>query len=193
MLAVARALQVPPGAAAITWIEADAADMRLPAESFDAVVCQQGLQFFPDKPAALREMRRALVSGGRLAISVWRAMGVYNAAVGKALGQHVGVGVASRFCASRDVPAGDELVRLVSAARFQEVKLHVRRRIARLPSPEEFVLGHLAATPVAADVKAMSGPARAELKRSVVTQLSEYKEADGVAIPEEVNIVTACA
>ena len=37
-------------------------------ESFDVVLCQQGMQFFPDRPAAAREMRRALAPGGTIAI-----------------------------------------------------------------------------------------------------------------------------
>jgi ubiquinone/menaquinone biosynthesis C-methylase UbiE len=192
MLAVAQSLPPPPGAA-ITWIQRDAADTKLSAGSFDVVVCQQGLQFFPDKTAALRDLHRVLVSGGRLAISVWRTTGVYNSAVGKALGQHVSVDVASRFCASRQVPAGDELLRWAVAAGFQEVKLHVQQMIARLPSPEEFVLGHLAATPVASEVKAMSSPARAALGRAVARLLSAYQEGSGLAFPEEINVVTASA
>ena len=39
--------------------------MHLPDAAFDVVLCQQGVQFFPDRPAALREMRRVLVPGGR--------------------------------------------------------------------------------------------------------------------------------
>ena len=42
--------------------------------SFDAVLCLQGLQFFPDKVAGLKEMRRVLRAAGRLAASVWRAI-----------------------------------------------------------------------------------------------------------------------
>lgn len=41
-------------------------------ERFDVVLCQQGLQFFPDKPTALREMKRVLGPGGRVGIACWR-------------------------------------------------------------------------------------------------------------------------
>jgi SAM-dependent methyltransferase len=41
-------------------------------ERFDVVLCQQGFQFFPDRPAAAREMLRVLEEGGRLGISTWR-------------------------------------------------------------------------------------------------------------------------
>lgn len=68
MLAVAR--RVAPD---IDWREGDAGALPLAdGERFDVAVCQQGLQFFPDKPGATAEMRRALTQGGRLAVSTWR-------------------------------------------------------------------------------------------------------------------------
>lgn len=69
MLAVARAV-----APSIDWREGNAVALPLKdGEQFDVVVCQQGLQFFPDKPAAATEMRRALAKGGRLAVTTWRS------------------------------------------------------------------------------------------------------------------------
>jgi ubiquinone/menaquinone biosynthesis C-methylase UbiE len=70
MLATARAIapNLP-----VEWIEGNASKMPLPDGSFDVVVAQQGLQFLPDKPAALAEMRRVLTPGGRLLLSVWRS------------------------------------------------------------------------------------------------------------------------
>ncbi|HSO54831.1 MAG TPA: methyltransferase domain-containing protein, partial [Actinomycetes bacterium] len=73
MLAVARGLPPMPGAP-ITWQEANAVALPFPEATFDVVLCQQGLQFFPDRPAALREMHRVLAPGGRLALSVYSAI-----------------------------------------------------------------------------------------------------------------------
>jgi ubiquinone/menaquinone biosynthesis C-methylase UbiE len=68
MLEVAREL-----APDVDWREGDAAALPLRAgEAFDAVLCQQGLQFFADRPAAARQMRRALAPRGRIAVSTWR-------------------------------------------------------------------------------------------------------------------------
>jgi SAM-dependent methyltransferase len=89
MLATAR---VVAGRANVEWFEGNAMNMALPDAAFDAVVYQQGLQFIPDKLAALREMRRVLVPGGRLALSVWRSVDqapgyrVLQVALGRRLG-----------------------------------------------------------------------------------------------------------
>ena len=55
----------------VEWRQADA--MQLPFEdgSFDAVVCQFGVMFFPDKSKAFAEARRVLRSGGVLQFNVW--------------------------------------------------------------------------------------------------------------------------
>ena len=71
MLEVARKKPAEHGAAPIEFVQRPADDLQLPDGSFDVVLCQQGLQFFPDQIAALREMRRVLKPGGRVGIAVW--------------------------------------------------------------------------------------------------------------------------
>src|SRR3546814_11583548 len=70
MLAVGRAVS-PPAGAPIEWREGDAANLDLPDQAFDLVLCQQGLQFFTDRAAALRETRRVLIRNGRTRFRVW--------------------------------------------------------------------------------------------------------------------------
>jgi ubiquinone/menaquinone biosynthesis C-methylase UbiE len=190
MLAVARSLP-PPGGASIDWIQRSASDTGLDSASFDVVLCQQGLQFFPDKLVALREARRVLAPGGRLAISVWRNTGVYNAAVGAALRRHLGFEIAQRFCASRDVPPGEELARLCLAAGMQDVKLRIGKMMIHLPSLQDFVVCHLAATPIADSLLPMNAEGRAQLGREIAEALAQHREGDGITFPEETNIVTA--
>src|SRR5262249_43950569 len=62
MLAVAGSWRVGRGAS-VGWFEGSALGLPFPAASYDVVLCQLGLQFFPDRPAALAEMRRVLVTG----------------------------------------------------------------------------------------------------------------------------------
>jgi ubiquinone/menaquinone biosynthesis C-methylase UbiE len=192
MLAVARSLP-PPGGTPITWIERSATAMEFPNGSFDVVFCQQGLQFFPDRLAALREMRRVLGANGRVLLSVWRAMGPYHAAVVDALSQHVSVQAAARFSASRIVPDADELHRLVVEAGFRTVAIDGCRMNIRLPVVERFALSHLAATPVADALAAVGSEARAALADQVRLALAAYRDGDELVVPDETNVVTALA
>lgn len=58
----------------VTWQQADAQALAFPAGSFDAVACAYGVMFFPDKPAACREVRRMLRPGGLFTFNVWDAI-----------------------------------------------------------------------------------------------------------------------
>lgn len=96
MLAVARSLLELPGAS-IGWQEGNALALPFTDETFDVVLCQQGLQFFSDRPAALREMHRVLGHGGQVIRSVWGPLerNPGHAALVRALERHLDAAAAS--------------------------------------------------------------------------------------------------
>jgi ubiquinone/menaquinone biosynthesis C-methylase UbiE len=55
----------------VTWQQADAQTLPFPDCTFDAVVCQFGAMFFPDKSRAFSEAHRVLKPGGRFLFNVW--------------------------------------------------------------------------------------------------------------------------
>jgi ubiquinone/menaquinone biosynthesis C-methylase UbiE len=55
----------------VSWQKADAQALPFPDATFDAVVCQFGVMFFPDKQKAYREARRVLKAGGHFIFNVW--------------------------------------------------------------------------------------------------------------------------
>ena len=192
MLAVAR--KIPPGrGATVEWAEGSAVAMTFPGASFDVIVCQQGLQFFPDREAALREMLRVLVPHGRVALSVWKSPSPYNRAVGDALQQLAGAEAADKYRAGRKThmaPSADTLRGMMLAAGFQAVDVCSRTRTIRHPSIETFVLNHLTGHPVGATLAALGADGRAEFARLVRAGLAQFAEGDGVAYPDEVNVAT---
>ena len=55
----------------ITWKVADALKLPFADGSFDVVLCQFGVMFFPDRVAGYREAKRVLRPGGRFVFEVW--------------------------------------------------------------------------------------------------------------------------
>ncbi len=71
---IAYARQKGVGEEGLEWRQADATHLPFEESSFDAVLCQFGLMFFPDKLAGLREAFRVLKRGGRYLFNVWDAL-----------------------------------------------------------------------------------------------------------------------
>ncbi len=124
MIEVARSLATSSAGASLSWHCGTALEMPFKDGAFDLVLCLQGLQFFPDRLAGLREMRRVLKPEGRLAASVWRTIehctGHY--VLTQALERHgMDAGAAQRPFSLGDP---DELHRLTREAGFREMKVH---------------------------------------------------------------------
>jgi SAM-dependent methyltransferase len=58
----------------VTWQQADVMDLPFATATFDAVVCQFGAMFFPDRTAAYAEVRRVLRPGGVFLFNVWDSL-----------------------------------------------------------------------------------------------------------------------
>src|SRR5262249_918769 len=143
--------QTPTAGAPVEWREGDAHGLPCADATFDVVCCQQGVQFFPEKAQALREMHRVLAPGGRLLLSVWRALpyNPYHRALADAMERHVGAaaGHGSRApCGFGDMEA---LRALLTATGFRDVHISIVILTLRHPAPAEFLAGQLAATPLA--------------------------------------------
>lgn len=125
MLDVARAKSAPACAARIEYLQSPAVPLPGSSGIFDAVFCEQGLQFFPDRQAALREMRRVLKPDGRAAIAVWAALerNQIFAAYHAALLATVPVELADLMAAPFNWPDGAALKCAAEDAGFRRVRL----------------------------------------------------------------------
>lgn len=162
MLAVAREI-----APAIDWRQGNAGALPVEAgEQFDVVVCQQGLQFFPDKLAAAREMRRVLAQDGRLAVATWSPLDQipFLQELHRVAQWHLGPVVDRRH------GFGDptELERLLSGAGFHAVQVDTVSLTTRLSDPAAFVhLNALALVGMSPASSAMDEAKRAQVAASI--------------------------
>lgn len=189
MLAVARRVTTPDGPP-ITWVRASAAETGLPDGAFDVALCQQGLQFFPERLAALRELHRVLAPGGRIALSVWcdstapgyppfipafeRHLTDPSAAVGF---------VRAIFALHHD----RELERLLTTAGFRDVAITRSTRPVRCASPAAWAEAFLRAAPVGT----IAEPARSRIVADVTRSLQPLAGEDEFVFPISAHVATA--
>jgi ubiquinone/menaquinone biosynthesis C-methylase UbiE len=155
MLAIAEAKPPVSGGGTITYHEASAEQLPVGDDEFDVVTCQQGLQFMPDRPAALAEMRRALRPGGRLGIAVWSEIDRSPASrsLADAIEEVVGAALATRYRAGPwGFPDGERLAELLEQAGFDEVSVSRRTLPVTFEGGATQLVSTLAATPLAGEI-----------------------------------------
>jgi ubiquinone/menaquinone biosynthesis C-methylase UbiE len=195
MLAVARSL---PGA--VQWHHGSALALPFADAGFDVVFCQLGLQFLPDRSLALREMRRVLAPGGRLALNVFGLIEHNPAthALADALDRRLGADASRAKRTEHALADPDRLRALVTQAGFHAITLLTARETVRFASPAEYVAIQLAATPLAAvvveaGVSGADDDRVAAIVADVAAALAPYVGDDGLAFPQEVLAVLARA
>lgn len=198
MLAVARAVPQTAGLP-IDWVEGSALAMPFVDREFDIVLCQLGLQFVPDRPSALREMRRVLRTGGRIAASVFSAIARNPAAraFSDALDHHLGDGASRAKRAEHSLADVDELRSLFAGAGFGDVRIETVVRTVRFASAADWVRIQLVATPLATLLADRELSERRRLVELVGVEvgasLAPWVNDEGLAFPQEVHVALATA
>ena len=187
MLAVAQK-RVGDGA---ELVEGDAQQLPFGDGEFDVVTCQQGLQFVPDKAAALAEIRRVSGGGGRVAIACWQGLDTQPGAAamfeaGRSIIPDVAnVGLAP-FSQDRD-----ELAALVEAAGFDDVETSDVTLDSHYESAARLVEGFERGSPMALALATVDADVVTRWRETAVASLQVHEGPDGVVLPMTTTLVTA--
>jgi ubiquinone/menaquinone biosynthesis C-methylase UbiE len=189
MLAVASGLQAVEGAP-IEWVEADAQALPFAEASFDVVCCQLGLQFFPDRERALREMKRVLVPGGRAVVMVWREIDRAPgfAVLAAALGRTIGADAEALMRAPFALSDAGELSRLLERAGFCDCATRAESGKVRFASAAMFVRSYIGGSPLAAIGATAPAAAYEELVHEVERALDPLVEHGSLCFPIEAHL-----
>jgi SAM-dependent methyltransferase len=186
MLAVARRLRPH-----IDWREGDASQLPFPDSSYDVVMSQFALMYFPDRVAALQEMRRVLRPGGRLAVAVW---GPYDRAASyvaltEITQRRCGRAAADVLTAPFVLGKKDVLVDLFKSAGIDDARVALREGTVTYPTIEAFVETEVKGSPLAAllDEESYRG-----LVREAREELQRFCSDGGeVTMPMDAFVITA--
>src|SRR5437870_6017489 len=139
----------------IEWKQADATDLPFADQSFDAVLCQFGVMFFPDKEQAAREAFRVLKRGGGFLFNVWDAIEESELPL-------IAHTIISRFFDDNppnfyEIPFSfhdeDKIRELLSAAAFRNIQTSVIPMTAVASSAREVTRGLVHGNPVIAAIR----------------------------------------
>jgi ubiquinone/menaquinone biosynthesis C-methylase UbiE len=177
MLAVARELGSPNGVE-IDYREGPADALPFEDHDFTVLTCQQGLQFFPDRPAALREFRRVLAPGGRVAVATWSKAGFGFQAIIDALRRHIGNDLAAMIAAPYVISDPGELRAPLEEAGFSDVVVEIERVAARFADPAHHAERIIASGPAASRFAEASQEQRACVIADVALAMEQVREGD---------------
>jgi ubiquinone/menaquinone biosynthesis C-methylase UbiE len=172
MLEVARS--VAPAGASIEWEETTAEAIPYEDEHFDVVLCQMGLQFIANKLTALREMRRVLAPGGRVALNVPGPTPPMFSIVADALARHIHPDLGSKMHLVFSLHDPSELRELMSNAGFSDVNSIRASKTLRLPPAEEFLWQYIGATPLSLAFAELNDETRTAFERDVCEKWKEF-------------------
>jgi ubiquinone/menaquinone biosynthesis C-methylase UbiE len=160
----------------VRWQQADAQQLPFDDASFDAVLCQFGVMFFPDKLAAYREALRVLKPYGRFMFNVWDSLDrnevsrIISDAAGKAFPDDP-----PRFI--ERVPFGysdrDRIRGEIQQAGFKNVEIETVEKVSTAPSSREPATGLCQGSPLRSEIEARG----ADRLEEVTAQVSEALKA----------------
>lgn len=186
MIDVARARH-PAGRHAADYVSADVAGLPFEDGTFDHAFLQQGLQFFPDKLAALREIARVLRPSGGLVLTCWRAISPFNATLADAMARHVGETAAEKARAPFSFCDGALIATLLREASF-EIARHegvvLERRFDDLKA-------QIMALPVEKDLHEAGRAVVDEVVRDVAAGLARFRRGTAFFVPQEAHLFCA--
>lgn len=194
MLDVARNTAADEGHA-IDWREGSAEALPFDDASFDLVVLQQALQLVPDKAAAVAEMFRVLVPGGRVAVSAWTTIerNPVDQIVAEAFDRHIGARILDVLFSLGEP---ETFASLFAAAGFEDIDVQPVSIPARYPSAAEYVelivVGVVAAVPSLRDLpEDEQSRLSSAIQADISSRLEPFIEDGALVVRSESGVLTA--
>jgi ubiquinone/menaquinone biosynthesis C-methylase UbiE len=184
--------QTPPGR--VAWQKADAQMLPFPDSSFDAIVCQFGVMFFPEKDKAYAEARRVLRPGGHFIFNVWDRIehnefpALVAAAVADLFPDDPPRFLSRTPYGFHDVEA---IAAAVRSAGFAEVAAETVTRRSIAPSGREPAIGFCQGSPLRSEIEARDAGRLAEATENAARAIAERFGQGPVDGKIQAHVITA--
>lgn len=195
MIAEAAKLVDPKGTANIEWAAVDAGDLPYADNSFDALVCQFGIMFFPDRVKAYSEARRVLRPNGKFIALTWDGLSSnpLPAMLDRLLHEFFPTN-APQFCS---IPFGyhNELTirHEFESAGFSDIQLVHLKLDGRSSSAEAAAIGLLEANPLVKEILELGPNALPKMKQRLETDIADRFGNSEIVVPMQACMIEATA
>ena len=192
MIDVARTT-MPATRHTIEWFACDVTELPFEDGEFDIAFCQQGLQFFPNKPKALSEIRRVLATDGQPFLTCWKSVTPLFQAVSDSLRLRIGDEIAEQALRPFAFRDGNVISSLLRKAGFKidEVSSLVVDR--HLIPPRRAVRAEILAQPYEQPLRASGDAAIDAIVEDVIVALEPYCNDEAITVPSEAQLFQARA
>ncbi|ABI65526.1 Methyltransferase type 11 [Maricaulis maris MCS10] len=189
MLTIARQRTGDPDA--VTFNTADASALDYPDAEFDAITCQFGVMFFPDKVAAYREARRVLKPGGRYVFNVWGswATNPFAEIADGVVAPLIGKDEPSFYAVPYSYHDAGTIEADLRAAGFTDIRIDILSRVHSKADLEAFAHGLILGNPVAGQIRRNDGDVEAAI--AALTRRFEEEFGPDGDIPMEILVIEA--
>lgn len=192
MIEVARQ-NIPDDIHEHNFVVASADTMPFADAEFDLAFCQHGLQFFPDKSAALAEIRRVMRSGAKLFITCWAGIPPMFQVVQDVLGRHIDETAANRAVAPFVWNEGSYISSLIREGGFncpEPKAIKVNRTMSASPAA---MREEILATPNEPALRAAGENAIDLIVSEILQGVVEYNDGQSLVMPQSAHLFQASA
>lgn len=175
------------------WHVANAENLPFETGTFSLIICQQGMQYFPDETAVLKEIKRVSAKNAKLVISVWEGASDFFLAMADSVGRHVDPEIGKKYLAPFSYKNVEQLPDMLVGAGFENItveRITVDRTMAKIHSSiENEILGHPAGPKVMEAGQAVVDA----IAKDIIAACSEYRKGDDMVVPQLAFLYTASA
>jgi SAM-dependent methyltransferase len=182
---------MPASQHSIDWFVCDVGELPFEDGEFDIAFCQQGLQFFPDKPRALAEIARVLAPNGRLVLTCWRAISPLFQEVSNSLNKRVSEKSAKQALHPFSFRDGEVIASLLRGAGFRLTSASSLLVPRPLTPARAAIRREILASPYEKDLLEKGDEVIDAIVADVDAALEQYRQGESLIIPQEAHLFEA--
>ena len=178
----------------IKWMTADAQELPFDDGSFDHMVCQFGVMFFPDKEKSFREAKRVLKSGGKYIFNTWETVekNPRISVIWKVINEVFGKEPADFFMKGpHSFHDKNKIEQLLTNAGFKNIRIETVATTPTYNKPDDLIKGFGDGSPLNNFLREKNKDLQEDFRKRLLRALQEQDKTLGNTVPSLALVVEA--